>query len=284
MLAIGHSGAGVSRRFFTPLLPRTGSDTEYPPLAVLGAGLARQRPRSLETLLDALEPIGPLLDAIPGVVFFIKDPQARYVHANLTLAQRCGFRRIAPLLGKTSKEVFPASLGPGYTEQDRQVLDHGAVIHEQLELHLFSGREPGWCLTYKLPLLDREERIIGMTGISHDLQDARADHPAFQRLALVDAYIRSHFSRAIGMEELTRLAKLSVAQLERYCKRIFHLTPRQMIHKARLEHACRLLAEGELPITEIALRCGYTDHSAFSRQFKSLTGMTPRQFRLSIIR
>ena len=34
-------------------------------------------------------------------------------------------------------------------------------------------------------------------------------------------------------------AGMSVAQLERYCKRVFHLTPRQMIHKVRLEHADR---------------------------------------------
>jgi AraC-like DNA-binding protein len=46
-----------------------------------------------------------------------------------------------------------------------------------------------------------------------------------------------------------------------------------MIHKARLEHAHRLL-HGDMAITDVALHCGYTDHSAFSRQFKALTGFT----------
>ncbi|MBK5539580.1 AraC family transcriptional regulator [Pseudomonas sp. TH05] len=244
----------------------------------LPAALARQRPEDIESLLGSMALIAPLLDTIANAVFFIKDLQARYLIANLTLAQRCGFKNIEPLLGKTSAEVFPAVLGPVYTEQDQRVLRHGISIKGQLELHLYGSREPGWCLTHKLPLHGRAGQIIGMAGISLDLQAAHDTHPAYERLAAVDRYIREHYSEAIRLEQLTEIADLSIAQLERYCKRIFHLTPRQMIHKARLEHASRLLL-GELPITEVALQCGYTDHSAFSRQFKALTGISPRQFR-----
>jgi len=185
---------------------------------------------------------------------------------------------LQPLLGKTSAEVFPAQLGPGYTEQDRRVLKDGLVLQDQLELHLYGSREPGWCLTHKRPLLNPDGAIIGLVGISVDLQSAADTHPAYQRLAAVDEHIRRHFHHPISMGELTRIAGISVAQLERYCKRVFHLTPRQMIHKARLEHAHRLL-HSDLPITEVAMQCGFTDHSAFSRQFKQLTGFTPRQYR-----
>ncbi len=38
-------------------------------------------------------------------------------------------------------------------------------------------------------------------------------------------------------------------------------------------------AEEEASIAEIAYQCGYADHSAFSRQFKALTGMSPVQYR-----
>ncbi|KTC40001.1 AraC family transcriptional regulator [Pseudomonas sp. ABAC61] len=246
----------------------------------LPQAIANLRPRDIDSLLASMELIIPLLDCIPNAVFFIKDLQARYLSANLTLAQRCGFKNIQPLLGKTSAEVFPVMLGPVYTEQDQRVLRQGITIKGQLELHLYGSREPGWCLTHKLPLHGRNGEIIGMAGISLDLQAARDTHPAYERLAAVDRHIREHYSEAIRLEDLTRIANLSIAQLERYCKRIFHLTPRQMIHKARLEHASRLLVTEE-PITEVALQCGYTDHSAFSRQFKALTGLSPRQFRLN---
>ncbi|MNP21339.1 HTH-type transcriptional regulator ChbR [compost metagenome] len=158
------------------------------------------------------------------------------------------------------------------------MLEQGHVLEGQLELHLYGSREPGWCLTHKRPLFSRSGEIIGLVGISVDLQSASDTHPAYQRLAAVDEYIRTHFHQPIALDELTEIAGISVAQLERYCKRVFHLTPRQLIHKVRLEHAHRLL-HTDLPITEVALQCGYTDHSAFSRQFKLLTGFTPRQYR-----
>lgn len=70
--------------------------------------------------------------------------------ANLTLARRCGFKSVSSLLGKTSADVFPSALGQGYTEQDLRVLREGVTLRDQLEMHLYNGRERGWCLTQKL--------------------------------------------------------------------------------------------------------------------------------------
>jgi AraC-like DNA-binding protein len=236
-------------------------------------------PCELGTLLRSLQPIAPLLDTLLDTVFFIKDDHARYAFVNQTLARRCGFKQGDDLLGLTAEHVFPERFGPLYTEQDRRVLTSGRVLADQLELHLYYGNQPVWCLTHKLALRDAEGRIVGLAGISRDLQSPQSSHPAFQKLAAVDAHIKQHFARPISLAELTAIAGLSVAQLERHCKRIFQLTPRQMIHKARLEEASRLLLEQDLPITEIALRCGYTDHSAFSRQFRALTSLSPSQYR-----
>lgn len=247
-------------------------------LDMLLHGNELHRPENIEQLLAGVALLLPMLDVIPNAAIFIKDDQARYVLANRTLVERCGLKQLKPLLGKTSADVFPAQFGPGYTEQDQRVLKQGEVLEDQLELHLYGSREPGWCMTHKRPLYNRAGEIIGLMGISVDLQSASDMHPAYQRLAAVDDFIRSHFYRPISLSELTRIAGISVAQLERYCKRVFHLTPRQMIQKVRLENAHRLLLT-DLPITDVAIQCGYTDHSAFSRQFKALTGFTPRQYR-----
>ncbi|WP_434558924.1 helix-turn-helix domain-containing protein [Pseudomonas sp. R1-6] len=236
-------------------------------------------PCDFDTLLGSLLPIAPLLDTLSDTVFFIKDTQARYAFVNQTLARRCGFKQCNDLLGLTAEQVFPERFGPLYTEQDRRVLASGRELADQLELHLYYGNQPVWCLTHKLALREPEGGIVGLAGISRDLQSPQSSHPAYQQLAAVDAHIKQHFARPISLAELTAIAGLSVAQLERHCKRIFQITPRQMIHKARLGEASRLLLEHDLPITEIALRCGYTDHSAFSRQFRALTSLSPSQYR-----
>ncbi|VTR23849.1 Uncharacterised protein [Serratia fonticola] len=54
-------------------------------------GLVQQRPHSLHSVLNSLALIAPLLNAIPNVVFFIKDAQARYLLGQSHLGQTLWF-------------------------------------------------------------------------------------------------------------------------------------------------------------------------------------------------
>ncbi|MBU6493698.1 MAG: AraC family transcriptional regulator, partial [Burkholderiales bacterium] len=149
---------------------------------------------------------------------------------------------------------------------------------DHLELHLYPGRQPGWCLTCKLPLHDPHGKVLGVAGISRDLQAPEGSHPAYHRLATVAKYIQDNYAQPLHLAHLARLANMSVAQIERYFHKIFHLTPRQVLLKTRLDAASALLA-GQTSITDIATLCGYNDHSAFTRQFKATVGLTPSQYR-----
>jgi AraC-like DNA-binding protein len=219
-----------------------------------------------------------LFDALPDVVFFVKDVQGRYVVVNQTLVQRCGQRHKAALLGRTSAEVFARPFGQTYLAQDMAVLSGGASIEDQLELHLYPNRDPGWCLTRKTALRDAAGRIVGLTGVSRDLAMADKKNPAYRKVAAAVALIHEEYGRQLPLAELARTANMSVAQIERYFLRIFHLTPRQMIIQTRVDAASRLL-KGGASVAEIAQACGYGDHSAFTRQFKATTGVTPTQYR-----
>lgn len=220
----------------------------------------------------------PLFDALPDVVFFVKDVEGRYVVVNHTLMKRCGVKTREALLGKTSAEVFAHPYGQNYLAQDLAVLAGGGELEDQLELHLYPNRDPGWCLTRKTPLRDAEGKIIGLAGISRDLAMEDRKNAAYHKVADAVRKIQEGYDQPLLLPDLARVANMSVAQLERYFLRIYQLTPRQVIIKTRLDAASRLLA-GDASVADIAQACGYGDHSAFTRQFRATVGVTPTQYR-----
>jgi AraC-like DNA-binding protein len=230
-------------------------------------------------MLSHYRQIEPVFDALPDVVFFVKDASARYALVNRTLASRCGYKEKAALLGKTAEDVFPRRFGRIYTAQDEGVIHVGNQMVDQLELHLYPGRQPGWCLTTKQPLRDASGRIVGLAGISRDLRADESSHPAYSRLAAVVQFIQDNYVQPLNLKQLAAMADMSVAQLERYFHKVFHLTPRQVLLKTRLDAATALLVSHD-KVTDVAALCGYTDHSAFTRQFKATVGVTPTEYRM----
>lgn len=223
-----------------------------------------------------LDELVPLFDALPDVVFFVKDSAGRYTHTNLTLVRRLGLKRRDDAIGKTAAELYPSAMGQGYAAQDQRVL-RGEVIENQLEVHIFNNRTSGWCITLKRPLRIHG-RICGVIGISRDLGIPDARQPTYDKLRIVLAHMQAHFAKTLRIPALATLAGLSVAQLERRFSHVFQLTPQQMLTKLRIEAAMQLL-QGAQTIASISLACGFTDQSAFDRQFKATTGTTPREYR-----
>lgn len=220
-----------------------------------------------------------LFDALPDVVFFLKDATGRYVVVNRTLADRCAGGDKARLLGRHPADVFPAALAASYGKQDESVLRTGRTVEGALELHLYPGGVTGWCLTTKLPLRDREGRITGVAGISRDLDAPGEKANGYAELASVLGHMRLHFDESLRIDELAAMAGFSVYQFEQRVRRLFQMSPLQLLHKLRLDEATRLLRETSLSLGEIALQTGWCDQSAFTRHFSRYAGIAPGRFR-----
>lgn len=217
-----------------------------------------------------------LLGTLPDVVFFVKDRDGRYAQVNQTLALRLGLKHPDAVVGRDPRDVFPDPLGASYRAQDRRVLA-GHSLENQLEVHLFPDCAPGWCLTNKYPLRQDGE-VLGLIGISRDLGRPDGRHPAYDHLVRVVDYLETHYAESPRVDKLAQLAGLSVAQLERHFRRVFQINPSQMLAKLRIDAAMRMLA-GPEPIAVIGQQCGYSDQSAFARQFRKVLGLTPGQYR-----
>jgi AraC-like DNA-binding protein len=220
-----------------------------------------------------------LFDRIPDLVFFVKDVEARYAVVNQTLVDRCGVAGKDDLLGRTVMDVFPAPYNRSYHEQDMRVLGGGSPVTDQLELHLYVRGDPGWCITNKVPLLDGDGVISGLIGLSKDLHAPAEEGGGFRELADSIRYIQSRYGDSLRVEELATMSSLSVYQYERRMKKIFHVTAGQFIIKTRIDAARRLLETTDKPIVDVAVECGFFDQSAFTRQFRATTGLTPGNYR-----
>lgn len=217
-----------------------------------------------------------LFDGLPDVVFFIKDDNGRYTHANLTLVRRLRLERREDAIGRSASELFPPQWGHSYAAQDLSVLG-GRVIDDQLEMHLFPNRAPGWCLTSKRPL-HLDGRIRGLIGLSRDLAQPDGRQPGYARLRGVLDYLEAHYGETVRMQSLADQAGLSLSQLERQFSRVFQLSPQQWLTRLRIEEAIQRL-RGNDTIAAIGLACGFSDQSAFSRQFKATVGVSPSDYR-----
>ena len=81
------------------------------------------------------------------------------------------------------------------------------------------------------------------------------------------------------MATLAEMVNLSVSQFERNFKKLFNMTPLKFINKVRVDNACEMLISSYATLSEIALDCGFYDHSYFTKIFKAQMGQTPIQYR-----
>jgi PAS domain S-box-containing protein len=227
----------------------------------------------------SLSLLAELFDRAPDITFFVKDREGRYLVVNDSLVERCGHRTKAELIGKRVSDIFPGDLGRRPFEQDASVLRTGRPIYELLELHWYSPQRAGWCLTTKLPWRDEAGKIIGLIGISRDVHapESQSEVPAALARALEE--FESNLADPVSPAGLARRAGLSSVRFARLMKRLYRLTPSQFITKTRVTAASRLLRETGQSVADIAVACGYCDHSAFTRAFRAATGRTPTQFR-----
>ena len=88
----------------------------------------------------------------------------------------------------------------------------------------------------------------------------------------------------INLDELASRLCMSRRTLNRRVHEVMDQTPAAYVTKIRIDYANQLLrSRPELAIVEVANACGFNDRSYFDRTFRAEMGVTPAQFRKTII-
>ncbi|MFJ6782984.1 helix-turn-helix domain-containing protein [Streptomyces yangpuensis] len=100
-----------------------------------------------------------------------------------------------------------------------------------------------------------------------------------RRVAELRDYIHLHLGRRISMEELSAVAGVSAAHLNRLFRASLGESPHQYVLRQRVERAQNALLHTDDSIADIAFAHGFADQSHFARVLRRSTGLTPRALR-----
>jgi AraC-like DNA-binding protein/CheY-like chemotaxis protein len=84
---------------------------------------------------------------------------------------------------------------------------------------------------------------------------------------------------SLNVEQLARLMNMSRPVFYKKIKRITNLTPNDLINRARLMHAARLLESADYKVNEIARMTGFHSQSSFAKSFVKRFKVTPTEYR-----
>lgn len=116
-------------------------------------------------------------------------------------------------------------------------------------------------------------RYLTSPGYTNTVKPTETD-----RMQLVHDYVLGHFPDDLSLDTIADLAGMTSPAFCRYFKTRANKTFSEFVSEVRIGHACKLLMNGKLNITQISFESGFRTLSNFNRQFKDITGQTPSAY------
>lgn len=94
-----------------------------------------------------------------------------------------------------------------------------------------------------------------------------------------EKYILENYDKNIKISDVAHQLNINSKYLYDLFNTYFNTSPKQYLNSVRITQAVELLTNSNLPIAQIAVKCGYSDYMQFSRFFKKNVGVSPSDFR-----
>ncbi len=104
-----------------------------------------------------------------------------------------------------------------------------------------------------------------------------------RKLARVTEFVQGNLARSIQLDDMAAAIDVSVSQLVGLFKRALGQPPHRFLINLRIVRARHLLASTNLPISEIAITCGFSHQEHMTRMFRREIGLTPAAYRRSVV-
>lgn len=164
-----------------------------------------------------------------------------------------------------------AKQGISYAGQTKEIV--GQRLDRLIELHSFDR------LLELLSLLQvmaqaPDYKLLNAKGLAFEV--SAQDH---ERMRSVYEYVENNFQQEINLDEAANRVSMTVPAFCRYFKKLTNKTFIQFTNEYRVAYACRLLGNEDEGIATVSFESGFNNLSHFNKQFKKITGLSPREYR-----
>ena len=184
---------------------------------------------------------------------------------DLTREQDCQFRYKNSLL-----DQIPVIFHPNFSEKYHHLFDVilRNFIRAEEDAHLITKSSLLQILYHIYQDIKENTTNINMVSSAHASGIKRAIE-----------FISKNYSRDMNLRQLSQVCNLSPTYFHKIFAQAMGVTPNEYVTKIRLDKAKELLIETSLPVSEVAVYCGFNNIPYFSYLFKKRLGIAPGEYK-----
>ncbi|MFD2199984.1 AraC family transcriptional regulator [Shivajiella indica] len=143
------------------------------------------------------------------------------------------------------------------------------LVHSQ-------GLESVLLLLQILKIMAESEECEAITKVGYTNNNKESEK---DRMRKVYEFVTENFQKKIQLSEIATLANMTESAFSRYFKSRMNKPFSEFLADVRISHACKLLHERDINISEIGYESGFNTLSNFNKQFKDRMGVSPLVYR-----
>ena len=154
-------------------------------------------------------------------------------------------------------------------------------VREEIAARLkkFPTLNPSERLLELIAILLRLSQSPGIRSLGKDINRARLNQREEERISRAFKYLNENLTGLISQAEIARSVRLSSSAFSRLFKKTTGKCFMQVVNDLRIAQVCRLLAETDRTVAEIAYGCGFETLSHFNCQFRRIMKTVPSNYR-----
>ena len=205
------------------------------------------------------------------------DEKRPIVLLNVRFEPRMIWSPSSNTLGEEYLELFNGKCG----KLDRKSEQYENIVEKMLQINREAQeKKTGYPIMIKSYLCEIFAYL--MRNYGDMLRKEKPKASSFDRLMCMDravTYINEHLADELTLEEIARVSGLSRTYFSSVFTALNGLKPWDYITIKRIEKSKSILSETDVPVIEVALKCGYENISNFNRMFRRIVGMSPSEYR-----